>query len=253
LVATLLAGGRAIFLDEAKQSLVDCLLTAISDNAGGRVKGQSLLVHGKLHISLAAAKPSFSSMLSRRILSCKVNTRPKFLNMKFKRFITEFTIGDYRSAMLSLCQEMVNRWSNQGCPLAEPNSQWPEYSALVGGILVANGVPNPMHTKIAALSYNDNDHIDSQWGDYFKLVASGELTFGLESAEPTPTEGCYAAVDVLRWAKSAGFYHQIKEDAAGVRTFLNTLSSWTDVGNPIYGYNLSKKRNEKSNLIPNVS
>lgn len=235
-------GERTIYFDEAKESMVDALLTAISDKGGGRVKGVSREVFADLHVVLSASKPNYSAMLARRMLACKVQTAVDYKTRNFRRPIDKYTIGDYRAIMLTFCQALVERWASQGCPLAAPNSQWPQYSAMVGGILESCGVKNVLVNKIALNSYDDNDHIDSQWPSYFKLVADGDLTFGQDATETVEIEGTHAAADLLRWARMAGFYHQLKEDTWGQRKFITSLSSYLDANEPIYGYRLTKKR-----------
>lgn len=242
------------FLDEAKHSMYDELLTAITGKAGGRVLGASESARGDLHVVIAATTPRFSSMMARRILSCSVSTWPDYMTRQHN-FLTRTNIPKYRPHMLAFCKALVMTWVEKGCPRAKPNPQWPEYSALVGGILEANGYRNTLTEKCAAanMAREDNDHLDAQWPAYFKLLASGELTLGDATQDgkgSTPLEGIHQAKDLLVAAQAADFYPSIDPmKITAPRMLVSSLRQWLDTGNSLFGYTFKKIRRNTGTCI----
>jgi hypothetical protein len=247
-------GKRVLFIDEAKYSMGDELLTLATGKGKGRVLGVSESVSGDLHVLLCAVSPKFSAMMARRVLTCSVNTWPDYLTRQHK-FLSTASISLMRPQMLAFCQHLVQTWITAGCPKAKPNSQWPEYSSIIGGILEANGYRNTLHEKIAAanMTNEDNDHIDAQWPAYFKLVADGTLSFGDATSDghgTVATVGVHQAKDLLTYAQSADFYPSIDpQRPTASRTFMSSLSQWLDKDSDLCGYKFKKVRKNSGTCI----
>ena len=254
IVTTLKEKKRVLFIDEAKYSMGDELLTVISGQANGRVKGVSQSVSGDLHVLLAAVSPKFSTMMARRVLTCSVSTWPDYLTRQHD-FLTRANIPSLRPRMLAFCRHLVDTWIEAGCPKAQPNTQWPEYSQIIGGILEANGYRNTLSEKIAAadMAREDNDHIDSQWPSYFKLLVNGELSLGDETADgkgTTPLEGIHPVKYLLDAAQKADFYPGLDPmKSSSARTFAASMRQWLDRDTDLYGYRFKKIRRNTGTCI----
>lgn len=245
-IVSAIQGGRScLFLDEAKTTMCEQLLTAISDGGAGRVKGESTLVDGDLHILLAAVNPTYTEMMARRVLVCKITTREDFLTHAFgEKTVTKSNIEALRPRMLAWCQHLFTTWVDAGMPLGPDLPQWPEYARLVGGILEANGYMNPLSLRNAAATYEGNDNHEAHFPEFFRFCVEHGASFTdpKEDIEGSyQIEGSHLATDILRRAQTAGYYQDLPINARGSRDFLGYLSPWMNMDIPLHGYTMSKK------------
>ena len=239
IVAAIQGGRSALFFDEAKTSMNEQLLTAISDGGAGRVKGESTLVDGDLHILLAAVNPVYTEMMARRVLVCKIVTREDFITHAFgDKTVTKSNIDELRPRMLAWCQHLFNTWVEKGMPHGKDLPQWSEYSRLVGGILEANGYLNPLSLRNGAATYEGNDNHEAHFPEFFRFSVENGAAFSDDGEYEI--EGAHLALDILKYAQTAGFYQDLPLTSRGSRDFLGYLSPWMNMNIPLHGYTMTK-------------
>jgi hypothetical protein len=234
---------RALFIDEARSLMTDHLLTMITDEAGGRVKGHSRFQKGDLQLFLAAVNPSFSEMMARRTLVINLETYPDYKTKTFTKMITKSSLPQFRPAMLAFCRALVENWVAQGSPMGVLHPQWPEFSQVVGGILQAAGYEDPFSgaSGLTHMDANDNDSADAQWPAFMEILASKEISFG----QDWPTLENIPVNVVLQTAISADLFTHFsdKHPKIATRSFLKSLAKWRDTSISCHGYRLKSGRN----------
>lgn len=243
-VIAIAEGRKCMFIDEGHRLPLDTILTAITDETNGRIKGVSRNVRGKLHYMVAATSPKLSKMLSRRILNVSVISHKDYLTRKVD-FITKPVIEELRQTMIAFCKALVDTWIEKGCKLSKPNSMWPEFSSLVGGIMEANGYFTEDEfestvTTAISLDEEENEHEENEFENYFKLVANGTLSWMVNGNE-IPIVGIHKASDILAYAQSADYMtHLDTRNAYATRSFMKNIRPYVSGNKPLHGYSMSR-------------
>lgn len=150
ITSALLAGSRFFHLANMRGHVRYAALEAATDNSGvweDRRLGvsETIILPNETEFSFSANNATWEPDIERRCRRIRLRFTPDDINgHRYRHSDILGWVRDHRADLLSAVAALIAEWVRQGCPPGpSPFTSFPEWGRVVGGILHANGLPDP--------------------------------------------------------------------------------------------------------------
>ena len=175
ITSALMAGSRFFHLANMKGHVRYAALEAATDNSGvweDRRLGvsETIVLPNETEFSFSANNATWEPDIERRCRRIRLRFTADDINgHRYRHPDILAWVRRHRDDLLSAVAALVAEWVRQGCPDGpSPFTSFPEWGRVVGGILHANGLPDPClpHED----SQTSGDQATKAMRDFFKLA-----------------------------------------------------------------------------------
>lgn len=175
ITSALMAYSRFFHLANMKGHVRYAALEAATDNSGvweDRRLGvsETIILPNETEFSFSANNASWEPDIERRCRRIRLRFTPDDMNgHRYRHLDILEWVRQHRAELLSAVAALVAEWVRQGCPPGpSPFTSFPEWGRVVGGILHANGLPDPCRPHED--SHTSGDQATKAMRDFFVLA-----------------------------------------------------------------------------------